>query len=177
MTNKLKIITSLKELSPENIDAFISEYAAIIQALVKNNNGNEKQYRKVLLDVISELYFRVRNDISFDKYDPDVLVYTLAYLALKKSYSGNPKDRKPIILDKNYYEKGSLKFLSSSYTKDEEKCDSIIRSMGEPGRTILRLSFFENEEDEIIAKHVHFESCEQLKNRRVKLLERCIESS
>lgn len=177
MTDKLKVITSLKNLNTESIDDFISLYAFSIQDLIKNNSGDEKLYRNVLLDVISELYFRVRNSIAFEEYDPETLVYTLAYLSLKKNYSGKTKDRKPIILDRNYYEKGSVKLLSTFYTKNEEKCESIIKDMGEPGRTILRLSFFENEEDEEIAKHVHFESSEQLKSRRVKLLDRCIESS
>lgn len=177
MGDKLKVIIDLKDLSAENIDRFNSVFANSIRSLVLKNNGNEEQFKKVLIDVISELYFRVRNFISFENYDPEILVYTLAYLVFKKSFSIKGKDRIPIILDQDYYETRALKILSLPYIKDEIKCDSIIKNMGEPGRTILRLSFFENQSDEQITNHVRFESSEQLKMRRTKLVDRCIESS
>jgi hypothetical protein len=176
MPNKRSIILNLSSLNSEVIESFIAEFGPSIQELIISNQGDEKKYQKVLLDVVSELYYRVRNKVSFEKYDPDILVYTLAYLALKKNYEGKAKDRKPIILNKMYYERGALRMLSAAYTKNEKHCEDIIKEMGEPGRTILRLSFFDNNKDEQIAKHVHFESVDQLNNRRAKLLDRCIES-
>lgn len=175
MTDKLRLILNLNSLSSESIDEFVSNFGEIIQGLVKNNQGTEEQYKNVLLDVLIELYFRVRSSISFEQYDAETLVYTLAYLAFKKQQKG--RDRKAIILDQNYYEKGTVKLLSNELSKNLDKCEEIIKEMGEPGRTILRLSFYENMEDDEIKEHVHFESLEQLNKRRVKLVDRCIEST
>jgi hypothetical protein len=174
MSNKLKAIRSLNPLSPEAIQGFTNEYGDSIQELIIANNESEKSFQKVLLDVISELYFRLRNAVSFDEYEPEVLVYTLAYLSLKKNLKG--KDRKAIILTRMYYESSAIKLLTAPFVNKEEKCASIIKAMGEPGRTILRLSFFDNKEDDQIVNHVHFETIEQLQSRRVKLMDRCIES-
>lgn len=177
MSEKLTTITNLSSLSSTVVSDFIKEFGPSIQELVIQNNGSIEKYQKVLLDVIGELYFRVRNNISFDKYDPDILVYTLAYLALKKNYTGKVKDRKPIILNEMYYERGTVRMLSAAFAKEEDHCKKVINEMGEPGRTILRLSFFDGQDDVQTAKHVHFESVEQLNSRRVKLLDRCIESA
>ena len=177
MSNKLKIILNLKKLDKAAIDDFKSQYGALIQGLIQENNGNEDDYKQVLLDVISELYYRVSNDISFEEYDIDILVYTVAYLTFKAGLKAKSKKNIPIILSQNYYEPTSFKLLSQAFLKNEKKYEEIVNSIGEPGRTILRLSFFERKSDIEIAKHVHFESEEKLRERRVKLLERCIKIS
>jgi len=177
MSNKLKLIYKLKSLDKEAIDEFKSQYGLLIQGLIQENNGNEEEYKKVLSDVISELHYRVSNEIDFDNYDVDILVYTLAYMAFKTNLKEGSKKSNPIILSQNYYELASFKMLSRPFLKKEKKFEEIINSLGEPGRTILRLSFFEKKNDKEIAKHVHFESEEKLRERRVQLIDRCIEIS
>ena len=177
MTSKIKLIHDLKSLDKEVIDEFKSQYGLLIQGLVQENSGNEEDYKKVLLDVISELHYRVSNEIAIDNYDADILVYTLAFMAFKTNLKERSKKNDPIILSQNYYELTSFKMLSRPFLKNEKKFEEIINSMGEPGRTILRLSFFEKKNDKEITKHVHFESEEKLRERRVQLLDRCIKIS
>lgn len=177
MSSNLKLIQNLKSLDKEAIDEFKSQYGPLIQGLIQDNNGNEEDFKKVLLDVICELYYRVSNEIDFDNYEIDILVYTLAYMAFKTNLKEKKKKSSPIILSQNYYEQSSFKMLSKGLLKKEEKCEEIINSMGEPGRTILRLSFFEKKHDKEITKHVHFESEEKLRERRVQLIDRYIEIS
>jgi hypothetical protein len=176
MDDKLRSIMNLKSLSSESIDDFLSIYSAIIEGLIKNNDGTVIQYRDVINIVLMELYYRVKNNISFEKYDIDTFIYSLAYLAFRTQYKGKVKDRKAIVLNYNYYERGEVKLLSVEFSKKLAKCEEIINEIGEPGRTILRLSFYDNIKDEQILEHIHFETLEKLNNRRVKLIERCIES-
>ena len=91
MSNKLKLIHNLKSLDKEAIDEFKSEYGLLIQGLIQENNGNEEDYKKVLLDVISELHYRVSNEIAIDNYDADILVYTLAFMAFKTNLKERSK--------------------------------------------------------------------------------------
>jgi hypothetical protein len=177
MSDDFKTVLDLKKLDSKALDNFISRYGKSVQKLVQQNNGSEELYRKVLTDLISELYFRVRNDISFENYSIDILVNTLAIMTLKNALNKKPKERNPLILTQDYYERGKIRLESLGSFKNEEECMRIIKGIGEPGRTILRLSFFDKEEDASIAKHVHFESEEQLKFRRLKVLDRCIEST
>jgi DNA-directed RNA polymerase specialized sigma subunit len=105
----------------------------------------------------------------------DTLMYSLAILALKKNTKSKDKKAMPLILKQKYYELTGMKLHSQSVLKKEEHCEEAVNSMGEPGRTILRLSFFDKKSDKDIAKHLHFESEEQVKRRRLKLLDRCIQ--
>ena len=71
MSNKLDLILSLGTLKEASIDEFTNAYGDNIQELVVKNNGDVTLYRSILLDVITELYYRVRNGISMEKYDPE----------------------------------------------------------------------------------------------------------
>jgi len=173
MNDDLKAVLDLKTLSSEALDAFISRYRKNVQKLVQQNGGSEELFQKVLTILIGELYFRVRNEISFDNYTIDILVNTLSIMILKSLLKQKPKERKPLIITQDYYERGKLRLESVGFYKNEDECKRVIKDIGEPGRTILRLSFFDREEDASIAKHVHFESEEQLKLRRLKVLDRC----
>jgi hypothetical protein len=175
MTDDLKAVLDLKTLSPQALDQFISTYGKSVQKLVQQNNGSEELFQKVLTGLIGELYFRLRNGISFENYAIDILVNTLSIMILKKAMNKKPKERRPLIITQDYYEREKLHLESIGFYKNEDECKQVIKDIGEPGRTILRLSFFDREEDAAIAKHVHFESEELLKMRRLKVLDRCTE--
>ena len=175
MTDKKELILSLKSLSKEGIDGFISTFGPSIQELVIINQGNEELYKRVMIDLLTEINYRLNNSISFENYDLDSLLYSLAILVLKKHVKAKDKKAKPLILKQHYYELTGMKLYSQSLLKKEERCEEAVNSMGEPGRTILRLSFFDKKSDKDIAKHLHFESEEQVRNRRLRLLDRCIQ--
>ena len=175
MTDKQELILSLRSLSKEGIAGFISTFGPSIQELIVINQGNEELYKKVIIDLLSEINYRLNNSISFDNYDIDTYIYSLAILVLKWNIKTKDKKAAPLILKQNYYELTGMKLYSQSVLKKEALCEETVNSMGEPGRTILRLSFFDKKSDKDIAKHLHFESEEQVKKRRLKLLDRCIQ--
>lgn len=172
MTNKLNQITQLGSLSSSTIAEFVNDFGADIQCIIHDNRGSDSLYRENLLNVISELIFRVKNKVSFSDLDPVMLVNTLSYLFLIKDRSNK---RKPIIYSVKHYDMRSIKLLSYSIISHDKKCEELINNIGEPGRTILKLSFFEQSSDKEITEHVQFDSVEALQQRRVKLLDRCSE--
>jgi len=173
MTTKLEIVTRLKSLSSDAISEFVSSFGSDIKRIIVDNGGSDTLLKANLLNVISELVFRLKSRISFDEYDADTLVNTLSYLFLIKDRSNK---KKPIIYSVRHYDMRSIKLLSYDLISDDKKCEDIVNNIGEPGRTILKLSFYENNSDREIAEHVQFESTELLQQRRVKLVERCSEN-
>lgn len=170
MASNLEVITRIESPSSETIAEFVSTFGDDIQRIVLENGGSDSFYRENLLNVISELTFRLKNKISFKEFDVKTLVNTLSYLFLIKD---RVSKKKPIIYSVKHYDMRSIKLLSYVLIAHDKECEKAINNIGEPGRTILKLSFFEKGSDVEITEHVQFDSIEVLQQRRVKLVDRC----
>ncbi len=170
MTSNLEVVSRLESLSSKTIDDFVSTFGNDIQSIVLENGGADSFYRENLLNVISELIFRLKNKVSFKEFDIRTLINTLSYLFLIKDRISK---KKPIIYSVKHYDMRSVKLLSYALITHDKECENTINNIGEPGRTILKLSFFEKGSDKEIADHVQFDSIEVLQQRRVKLVDRC----
>ena len=170
MSKDLEVVTRLESLSSETIGDFVSTFGDDIQSIILENEGADSFYRENLLNVISELTFRLKNKISFKEFDIRTLINTLSYLFLIKDRISK---KKPIIYSVKHYDMRSVKLLSYTLIAHDKECENTINNIGEPGRTILKLSFFEKGSDKEIADHVQFDSIEVLQQRRVKLVDRC----
>jgi len=170
MTSNLEVVSRLESLSSKTIDDFVSTFGDDIQSIILENGGADSFYRENLLNVISELIFRLKNKVSFKEFDIRTLINTLSYLFLIKDRISK---KKPIIYSVKHYDMRSVKLLSYTLIAHDKECENTINNIGEPGRTILKLSFFEKGRDKEIAEHVQFDSIEVLQQRRVKLVDRC----
>jgi hypothetical protein len=170
MTNKQDVISRLTTLNSKAIDDFVVIFGEDIRQIILDNGGNESQFRENLLNTISEVIFRIKSAISFNDYELGVLINTISYLFFKK----DRKDKKKqVIYGVKHYDFRTVKLHSHEIISKDEQCESILKGIGEPGRTILKLSLFESSTDEEITDHVQFESVELLKLRRLRMIESC----
>lgn len=176
MTEKLNIVLNLSEQDPLHIDTFLEMYGANIESFVLKNGGNEEDVRTLLTGLISDLCIKNKEGFDYSKYKVDPLVMTICILLFKKRRKEKYKDRSPLIIDQDYYEPNRIKLSLEKYHKIKEKYESILEGIGEPGRTILKLTFNDRETDQAIVDHVHLDSVEQLNSRRMRFLDRCIEN-
>lgn len=175
MTDNLKLILDLSDSNSSAIHKLSIAFLPKIQALVLKNGGKEEDIKYILEELIADLYLKVNEAFDFDKYKIDLLVMTLCVMLFKKRRIER-KDRSPLIIDQDYYETSKLKLSAKKYASLEKKCSEAINNLGEPGRTIINLTFNSGDSDESIVGHVHLDSIEQLNQKRIKLLDKCIEN-
>ena len=53
--------------------------------------------------------------------------------------------------------------------------DEALKKIGEPGRTLLKLSFHNFVEDHEVASHIHTDSINEMNIKRVRFLDRCVD--
>ena len=162
------------ELTEIFIDNFIGQYGRGIVKFISDNNGDAKMAKEIISRIILEIYFR----INFDQFDINTdnseLVDTITFMILSEHYRSRGK---PAVLKFDLQVQGSEKF--NLFTNDENfsktTVDEALKKIGEPGRTLLKLSFHDFAEDHEVASHIHADSSNEMNIKRVRFLDRCVD--
>ena len=162
------------ELTEIFIDNFIGQYGVDIVKFVSDNNGDNNTAKEIINRVILEIYYRVNYDQFDNNVDNSVLVNTIAFNVLSEY---NRSKGKPVVM------KFDLKILSPEecnlFTSERNLkrtiVDEALKKIGEPGRTLLKLSFHNFADDNEVASHIHTDSNNEMNMKRVRFLDKCVE--
>jgi len=162
------------ELTEYFIDNFIGQHGARLVKFISDNNGDAKTENEIVGKIILEIYYRINYDRFDDETDNSVLVDTIAFKILSDY---NRSKGKSVVL------KFDLEVLNPEktelYTNDANinlsTVDMALKKIGEPGRTLLKLSFHDFAEDQEVALHIHADSIDEMNIKRVRFLDRCVE--
>lgn len=162
------------EITETFIDNFIAQYGGDIVKFVFDNNGDSKIAKEIISLIILEIYYRVNYDQFDNNVDNSKLVNTIAFKVLSDY---NRSKGKPVVM------KFDLKILSpeecdlftNNMNIERAIIDGALKKIGEPGRTLLKLSFHNFANDNEVASHIHTDSNNQMNIKRVRFLDKCVE--
>lgn len=162
------------ELTETFIDNFIGFYGGGIVKFISDNNGDTQTVKEIIALVILEIYFRVNYDQFDDKTDNTVLVNTLAFKILSDF---NRSKGKQVILkfDLEILDDEDINLFTNEVNLKRPTVDEALKKIGEPGRTLLKLSFHNFAEDHEVATHIHTDSINDMSIKRVRFLDRCVD--
>ena len=162
------------ELTEIFIDNFIGQYGRDIVKLVSDNDGDTKTVNKIIARVILEIYFRINYDQFDDMIDNKVLVDNIAFKMLSDYYRSSGK---PVVLkfDLEVLHPDKIELFTNEENIKRITIDDTLKKIGEPGRTLLKLSFHNYVEDNEVALHIHTDSIDEMNIKRVRFLDKCVE--
>jgi hypothetical protein len=174
MAKKNKITEKQFELNDRFIDKFIAKYGAAINNFVLENGGNAKFVQETLCKVILEIYYRAKYNHYDNKADNSILINAITFKVLEKLFK---KDGRSVDLKLNVEvldsEKCKLFTKHIDFNKDE--ISSVLKSVGEPGRTALKLSFFNMVENDEVVSQIQANTIEDMNYKRMRLLDKCVQ--
>ena len=162
------------ELTESFIDNFIGQYGRGLVKFISDNNGDTKAANEIISKIILEVYYRMNYDRFDDDTDNSELVDNIAFRILSDY---NRSIGKPVVLkfDLNISKPDKIELFTSEANLNITTIDSALKSIGEPGRTLLKLSFHNFAEDQEVASHIHADSKEEMNLKRARFLDRCVD--
>ena len=161
------------ELSDRFIEEFIKRYGDQISIFVSENVDDTALIRKTISWVILEVYYRINYGLYDLTADNTHLINTLSFKVLSELLAQNNAvdtlNINSVILNP---EKCKL-FLNSENFKSNAIAKAL-KEIGEPGRTALKLSFFNKVEENEIVKYIQADSSEQMNKKRLRFLDKCL---
>ena len=162
------------ELTEIFIDNFIAQYGGGIVKFVIDNNGDNKIAKEIISRVILEIYYRVNYDQFDNDVDNSVLVDTIAFKVLTEY---NRSKGKPVVMkfDLKILSPNECDLFTENINFERANIDGALKKIGEPGRTLLKLSFHNFANDNEVASHIHTDSKNQMNVKRVRFLDKCVD--
>ena len=161
------------ELTEIFIDNFIGQYGKGIVKFISENDGDTKTANEVIGKIILEVYFRINYDQFDDDTDNSVLVNNIAFKVLSEY---NRSKGNPVVLkfDLEVLDPEKIKLFTNEANLKKSIIDEALKKIGEPGRTLLKLSFHNFAKDNEVASHIHADSINEMNIKRVRFLDRCV---
>lgn len=161
------------KLTNKYVTKFINRYGKIISNIVIENKGDALFAKKITACVILEIYFRIKYDHYDERADNSLLI---SKIALNVVANLNAKDsrsnaKKIDTIDQNPEE---YKLVVNQNNINFETIEEALKKVGEPGRTALKLSFFDCASDEKITDHIQADSINDMNKKRVRFLDKCV---
>ena len=162
------------ELTESFIDNFIGQYGARIVKFISDNKGDTKTINEIICKTILEIYYRMNYDRFDDQIDNSVLVYTIAFKVLSDY---NRSKGNPVVLkfDLEVLDSEKIELFTNEENLKISNIDLALKKIGEPGRTLLKLSFHDFAEDKEVAMHIHANSIDDMNIKRVRFLDKCVD--
>lgn len=162
------------ELTETFIDNFIGQYGRGLVKFISDNNGDKKTVNEIIGKIILEIYFRINYDEFDEEADNSVLIDTIAFKILSEY---NRSKDKPVVLkfDLKILDPEKMELFTNESNLKRSTVDEALKKIGEPGRTLLKLSFHNFAEDHEVASHIHTDSTNEMNIKRVRFLDRCVD--
>ena len=126
---------------------------------------------EIVKGLLLELYFRMNYKGLEERQIDEQLILLLAFKIMEADGRKLP-DSGEIAALVDLERAESEKWLTRKWWKKKQSIDDALNTIGEPGRTLLKLSFFDFTDDEAITGHLHFGSEDEMRKKRVRALER-----
>lgn len=162
------------ELTETFIDNFIAQYGRGLVKFISDNDGDTKTRNEIISKIILEIYFRINYDRFDEETDNSVLIDTIAFKLLSEY---NRSKGKPAVLKFNLkvLDTEKIELFTNEANLKRSTIDEALKKIGEPGRTLLKLSFHNFAEDHEVTTHIHTDSTNEMNIKRVRFLDRCVE--
>jgi len=156
------------------IDNFIGQYGEGVVKFISDNNGDTKTTNEIIGKIILEIYYRINYDQFDELIDNSLLINTLAFKLLSEY---NRSKGKPVVLkfDLEVLDPEKIELFTSEANSKRSIIDEALKKIGEPGRTLLKLSFHNFAEDNEVASHIHADSIKEMNIKRTQFLDRCVD--
>jgi hypothetical protein len=174
VSEKSKIKNENFVLTDKFIDKFILRYGGLINNFVIENGGDAKLVSQTLSAVILEIYYRIKYDRYNDKVDNSMLINAIAFKVLEELYSKNSRSA-DLKLNTEVLDSEKCKLFIKKLNFNGDDVASALKIIGEPGRTALKLSFFNHAENDEVVTHIQSYSIEEMNNKRMRFLDKCVQ--
>lgn len=162
------------ELTETFIDNFIAQYGRGLVKFISDNNGDTKTRNEIISKIILEIYFRINYDRFDEEIDNSVLIDTIAFKLLSE-YNRSKGIQAVLKFDLKALDPDKIELFTNEANLKRSTIDEALKKIGEPGRTLLKLSFHNFAEDHEVATHIHTDSTNEMNIKRVRFLDRCVE--
>jgi len=148
---------------------FLNRYYKQVLALVLKNNGDEILVKKILIGSLLEYYYQFRNGEQTP--NTDKLLNEITALQLRKN---EYKKKNEVELDSEWEktEFAQDDIATDGFLDKKNEVEYALKTIGEPGRTLLKLSFNDRLADIKIADHIHAETGIKLDSMRINAMDK-----
>jgi hypothetical protein len=168
ISNKYFVITD------KFIDKFILRYGNTINNLVLENGGDARLVNETLSSVILEIYYRIKYDAYNDKIDNNNLVKAITFRVLEDMFTEDKRSA-DLILNAKVLDLEKCKLFIKQINFNGDDVASALKNIGEPGRTALKLSFFNYAPNDEVVAQIQSNSIEEMNNKRMRFLDKCVQ--
>jgi len=155
------------------VEEFIERYGDSISNFVFENDGDTNLVQKTVSGVILEVYYRIKYGQYDQTAENDILINTLSFKVLSNLLA-KIKSRTTLKLNIEILNPEKCKLFINSENFNSNAIETALKEIGEPGRTALKLSFFNKVEEKEIVKYIQADSIEQMNKKRVRSLDKCL---
>ena len=165
----------LSDFSERSVNGIIEEISPAVRSMLALNAATMEEEAHVMESLIMELYIKFDADFDFKRFEKDRFLSSLVFYIYKKHLRNDKRSKKQLLLDRDVYDPAAIRLEYHKCLAKEEVVLDLESVLGEPERTIMKLCFHGNETEEDMMQHFHFDSADQLKSRKLKIFDKCID--